>query len=1150
MREVRVFACVSRLRLRCLVVGLAVGAVGAFSAVADAATPSLPDGLNVAIGAKVFANSGAAPPTTLANINDGDGTTRWCPATIGIHRVTVKLGKVQDITGAGATFTGEEGEDGSFFTVSAGVSRRHMTPLPDQAAGDQNSIVQGPLYLFSGDNPTATVRARYVTLTYEVPREQNICVQEFRVFSTSAVSDPRLELGTQFANASTATTSSGDSISGQADSALNILRDGGANTVRIPLFLDATGCNPDCSQLDRALALASAARQAGESVVLDLELSQSAGSTRVPAAWAGQDLQMLSTTVQRYAQRMLQAFAANGTPVTRVAIGSSLEQGLLAPEGVPRFGSSDRADFSGLTAVLKAAIAGVHSASRADRRLPVELDTSTGADQAATTDFFDQMQRAGVEFDVIGLAYSPWLQGPMDALRANLTATTSNFRRPVVVEGQFPFGDVPEYGIWSESNTYPDTLPGYLLTTAGQASYERDLVSLVASLPHGLGLGVTYDAPDTTGGLGLFSSSGAAQPAVDSFRVGSGAVLYDAASPFVSGAGTELPIGNTPGVQPGTPTLPDLPPGLNVAIGAPVTANSGASSDTVLSNVDDGDGTSRFCPGSLGVHQVTIDLGRVESLSGTGVTFSGETSGDGATYSISTGISHPGETPFANQGAGGQNAITSGADYLFAGANASLGVTIQARYITLTWSVASEANICVQELRAFSPDDPAANALQRGDDLSTLLSDTEPFLLNGTKTPLLNIFSDGGENYIRLRLWVNPDTGNFGTPTALPFCDPSVCPDLTHDLQMAKMAQAVGMKVLLDIHYSDTWADPQHQNVPKEFLDETLPQLSSSIHDYTQSVIQAFAGQGTPVAQVAVGNEITQGFEWNFTTLDVGSSTVTPAGTTTIDVNDAGGMQPGDTLFIDSIPNGNSIAGVADPSTDIVRIASIGTPGPSGTPITLQRPLAHSHTGPVTVQDVQDSGHLLFNAKTDTADWGPFTTLLKAAISGARAGNPSGNQLLVQLHIDRGADNATATDFVDHMIAAGVKFDVIGLSYYPWFHGPMSAMKANVDALINRFHKNVLIAEDQFPQHPQEGYGVFDAADANYPDTIPGYAVTPDGQASYQRDLLSLMASMPENRGAGVFYWNGDSTGFLGQFSFIDDSAQPIVFADQLTNQP
>jgi hypothetical protein len=43
------------------------------------------------------------------------------------------------------------------------------------------------------------------------------------------------------------------------------------------------------------------------------------------------------------------------------------------------------------------------------------------------------------------------------------------------------------------------------------------------------------------------------------------------------------------------------------------------------------------------------------------------------------------------------------------------------------------------------------------------------------------------------------------------------------------------------------------------------------------------------------------------------------------------------------------------------------------------------------------------------------------------------------------------------------------------------------------------------------------------------------------------MASMPGHDGLGVFYWNGDSTGFLGQFSFMDNSAQPIVFADQLT---
>jgi arabinogalactan endo-1,4-beta-galactosidase len=198
---------------------------------------------------------------------------------------------------------------------------------------------------------------------------------------------------------------------------------------------------------------------------------------------------------------------------------------------------------------------------------------------------------------------------------------------------------------------------------------------------------------------------------------------------------------------------------------------------------------------------------------------------------------------------------------------------------------------------------------------------------------------------------------------------------------------------------------------------------------------------------------------------------------------------------------------------------------------------------------VQDSGHLLFNNVTDTADWNSLTTLLKAGISGARAGNPAGNQLLIQLHIDRGGDNAAATDFVNHMLAAGVRFDVIGLSYYPWYHGPMSAMKANLTALIDRFHKYVMISEDQFPQNPIGGYGQYNPADANYPDTLPGYLVTPAGQASYQRDLVSLMASLPEHKGLGVFYWNGDATSYLGMFAY-PGIALPVIDANQIGVTP
>jgi arabinogalactan endo-1,4-beta-galactosidase len=673
---------------------------------------------------------------------------------------------------------------------------------------------------------------------------------------------------------------------------------------------------------------------------------------------------------------------------------------------------------------------------------------------------------------------------------------------------------------------------------------------MLASLPSNQGLGAFYLAPDTEGSLGEFTPAGAAEPAVDAYRVGSDATNdsdsiapVDAVPSGTPAPGPSQPAQTGSAALPGT--LPPLPSGLNVAIGKKVSANSGSAPGEPLSNVVDGDGTTRWCPSTVGTHQVTVDLGRVEDVTGTGITFSGEQAGDGATYTVSTGLTRPNQTAFPNQAASGENPITEGAQYLFSGTSSDVSTTVPARYVTLTYQVPREETICVQELRVFAPATAAQQSrLELGGDLSTLISDTGTYTLDGTSEPILSIFRSGGMNYVRLRLWVNPISGNFGTPVESPFCAPSSCPDLANDLTMAAEAKAAGMKLLLDIHYSDTWADPQHQNVPGAWLGETLPQLAASMQAYTKSVIQSFALNGTPVSQVAIGNEITEGLLWNYTTLNVSDTTVTPAGTTTIPVVSTSGISPGDTLYIDSLATSDSIAGVADPSTDIVKVASVG----DGT-ITLASPLRYSHTGPVSVQDVQDSGHLLFNDATGQADWTSLTTLLKAAIAGARAGNPAGNKLLVQLHIDRGGDNAAASDFVSHMIAAGVKFDVIGLSYYPWYHGPMSAMKANLTALIDRFHKYVMISEDQFPQNAEIGYGDYNAADANYPDTLPGYLVTPAGQASYQRDLVSLVASLPDGKGLGVFYWDADSSGVLGMFG-QHNAAQPVIDSYQIGATP
>ena len=1206
-----------------LIAGIMTTGVAAALPAASAAAgqlPLLPDGLNVAIGAHASANSGSAPGTSLANIDDGDGTTRWCPSALGIHSVTLDLGRVVNLTGTGVTFSGEEGSDGSFYRISAGLTRTGQTAFPNQAAGNRNGIVQGPLYLLAGttSDVTATVRARYVTLTYQVPREQNICVQELRVFSASARTTPNLELGDDL-SALPADTG-GYTANGQGAPLLSIVKSGGANYVRLRLLVDPAGCGTTCLDLANDLSVASQARSAGMKILLDIEYSDSPASSAAqatPAAWAGQSLPALSSTVQAYTESVIKAFALNGTPVSQVAIGNEITQGFLWPAGQLTAGPSGTSGWSSLAALLDAAISGAKAGNPPGNRMAIQLDIDAGADATTSADFFGHIAAAGVPFDVIGENYSPWLQGSLSDLKANLLSLTSRFGKPVVIaQGQFPYADVTGYGSYSTTVPYPDTLPGYLITPAGQVSYERDLVSLLASLPHGLGLGAFYLAPDTEGSLGEFTPAGAAEPAADAYRVGSGATSYGAGAEPVAAIPAGAPVpGPSQSPVAGTAalpgTLPPLPSGLNAAIGAKVTANSGSAPGEPLSNAVDGDGTTRWCPTTVGVHTVTVDLGRVANVTGTGITFSGAQPGDGATYTVSTGTTRPDQAAFPNQVPGGSNGIAPGAQYLFSGTASDVTATVPARYVTLTYQVPREETICVQELRVFAAASPQQQShLELGSDLSTLISDTGTYTLDGQSEPILSIFSSGGMNYVRLRLWVNPVSGNFGTPLEPPFCAAANCPDLANDLTMAAQAKAAGMKLLLDIHYSDTWADPQHENVPGAWAGETLPQLAASIHDYTESVIQEFAANGTPVSQVAIGNEITQGLLWQFTTVAAGSTTlaapamtgvatiqvasvanfaagqtvsidtgaaretgtiaavgtagpagtgltltapltaahatraavatVTPAGATAIPVASTSGITAGDTLYIDSLATSNSVAGVADPATEIVKVASV-SPGE----IMLASPLRFAHLGPVSVQDTADSGHLLFNDATGQADWTSVTTLLKAAVTGAKAGNPAGNPLLVQLHIDRGGDNAAATDFLNHMVAAGVPFDVIGRSYYPWYHGPMTAMKANLTALIERFHKYVMISEDQFPQNPEIGYGDYNAADANYPDTLPGYLVTPAGQASYQRDLVSLMASLPDGRGLGVFYWDGDSTGILGMFG-RGGAALPVIDADQI----
>ncbi len=113
--------------------------------------------------------------------------------------------------------------------------------------------------------------------------------------------------------------------------------------------------------------------------------------------------------------------------------------------------------------------------------------------------------------------------------------------------------------------------------------------------------------------------------------------------------------------------------------------------------------------------------------------------------------------------------------------------------------------------------------------------------------PGLQIFRTHGYNWIRLRL--------FHTPTALPN-------SLPYTLALAKQAKAQGFRFLLDFHYSDTWADPGAQTVPKAWaaLDHTV--LQDSVYRYTRDVVARFRAEGAGPDMVQVGNEINNGMLW------------------------------------------------------------------------------------------------------------------------------------------------------------------------------------------------------------------------------------------------------------------------------------------------
>nr|WP_315260943.1 glycosyl hydrolase 53 family protein [uncultured Duganella sp.] len=259
----------------------------------------------------------------------------------------------------------------------------------------------------------------------------------------------------------------------------------------------------------------------------------------------------------------------------------------------------------------------------------------------------------------------------------------------------------------------------------------------------------------------------------------------------------------------------------------------------------------------------------------------------------------------------------------------------------------------------------------------------------GKEQDALQILKDYGINTIRLRTWVNPSDDKASGHNSK---DETVA--------MALRAQRMGMRIMLNFHYSDSWADPQQQRKPAAWVGHDFAQLKKDVYDYTYDVMSAMRKAGVTLEWVQVGNETRTGM-------------------------------------------------------------------------------------------IYPEGH--------TDNWPQLAQLLNQGYDAVKAVSPSSK---VVLHLDRGQDNAWFRTWFDNAKANRVKYDVIGLSYYPyWLDGrpdytqSIDALAANMNDMVARYGKEVMVVE------------------------VGGEDSKPQNTYDLLMAVQQKVREVPNGQGKGVIYW-------------------------------
>ncbi|MDE6299351.1 MAG: arabinogalactan endo-1,4-beta-galactosidase, partial [Muribaculaceae bacterium] len=270
-----------------------------------------------------------------------------------------------------------------------------------------------------------------------------------------------------------------------------------------------------------------------------------------------------------------------------------------------------------------------------------------------------------------------------------------------------------------------------------------------------------------------------------------------------------------------------------------------------------------------------------------------------------------------------------------------------------------------------------------------------------------------GMNAMRVRVFVNP--ADYTEEDA----DPNACQTIESVLPLCRRIKAAGMDLMIDFHYSDTWADPAQQYTPKQWAGMNDSELCEEIYRYTRESLLTLKEAGVTPDFIQPGNEISFGMLWG---------------------------------------------GVGTPEADLKK-TFLGS----------------------------------------DANWARLGALLGNAIKACREVAPAAR---IVLHTERTADIDVQDNFYSRMRAMNIDYDIIGLSYYPYFHGPLQSLENAIMSLESKFSdKRIMVVET--------GY--------SYKWEVPGtscpvdYPYSEEGQDRFVKDLVDML--LKHESVDGLFWW-------------------------------